>query len=201
MNVEAVDLNNNTRGRIVSAALELFSSLGYDAVSTRKIAEIAKCNIASLNYHFGSKKKLYYACLLQMEPKDHTQLDNILTEAKDKTDFINKLERFCVAFAEFLVINESSIKLLVNEINADNNETVKDSFIKPFIEQLESFVKTAQDGHLINKDIEARFFGRMVTTIILTQKLYKSVRPFEEITDEEIARRLVRSCTSQFFED
>ena len=51
-----------TRQALVSTALRLFGAHGYDAVSTRQIADEAKANIGSIAYHFGGKPGLRTAC-------------------------------------------------------------------------------------------------------------------------------------------
>lgn len=48
----------DTRGRLLTAAEELFATRGIDAVSVRDITEAAEANTASINYHFGSKRGL-----------------------------------------------------------------------------------------------------------------------------------------------
>lgn len=52
---------NNTRQALLEAACQLFAEHGYDAVSTRMIAETAQVNLGGIHYHFGSKEKLYVA--------------------------------------------------------------------------------------------------------------------------------------------
>jgi AcrR family transcriptional regulator len=54
----AVDPNGDTRQRILQAAEMLFAEHGFDAVSMRDITALAKVNLASVNYHFGSKLAL-----------------------------------------------------------------------------------------------------------------------------------------------
>lgn len=51
-----------TRQALISAALRLFGTQGYDAVSTRQIADHAAANIGSIAYHFGGKPGLRLAC-------------------------------------------------------------------------------------------------------------------------------------------
>ncbi|MBB4121449.1 CerR family C-terminal domain-containing protein [Martelella radicis] len=51
-----------TRQSIISTALRLFAEYGYNAVSTRKIAERSGANIGSIAYHFGGKPGLLIAC-------------------------------------------------------------------------------------------------------------------------------------------
>ncbi len=46
------------QSRLLSAARALFSQKGFDATSTREIAARAGCNLALINYYFGSKEGL-----------------------------------------------------------------------------------------------------------------------------------------------
>ncbi len=48
----------NVREALLSSAIKLFSSNGYNAVSLREIAKAAGANVGSLTYHFGSKAGL-----------------------------------------------------------------------------------------------------------------------------------------------
>ncbi len=47
-----------TRRALIEAALKLFGDRGYEAVSTREIADHAAANIGSIAYHFGGKPGL-----------------------------------------------------------------------------------------------------------------------------------------------
>lgn len=51
-----------TRQALVSTALKLFGQHGYDAVSTRQIADHAAANIGSIAYHYNGKPGLRIAC-------------------------------------------------------------------------------------------------------------------------------------------
>lgn len=51
-----------TRVRILNAALAAFGSKGFAAVTTRQIAESAGTNLPGLTYYFGNKEGLYLAC-------------------------------------------------------------------------------------------------------------------------------------------
>lgn len=53
-----VDPEATTRDRILQAAEALFAEDGFDAVSMRDITTTARVNLASINYHFGSKMAL-----------------------------------------------------------------------------------------------------------------------------------------------
>lgn len=51
--------DNTTRDRLLKVAEKLFAEKGYDAVSVREITKTAHCNLAAVNYHFGTKQSLY----------------------------------------------------------------------------------------------------------------------------------------------
>lgn len=51
----------DTRERLIEAALKLFGERGFDGASTRMLADAAGANLAAIPYHFGSKEGLYRA--------------------------------------------------------------------------------------------------------------------------------------------
>lgn len=57
MSISTVD--GCTRERILEAAGPLFADKGFEGATVRDICEGADANIASVNYHFGGKSKLY----------------------------------------------------------------------------------------------------------------------------------------------
>jgi len=52
-----------TRLRLLKAAGEIFSKKGFRAATIREICAKADANVAAVNYHFTSKRKLYLAVL------------------------------------------------------------------------------------------------------------------------------------------
>jgi len=53
------DVQQSTRLRLLDSAVGLFAAQGYAATSVRQICDRAGANLASVNYHFGSKQRLY----------------------------------------------------------------------------------------------------------------------------------------------
>jgi AcrR family transcriptional regulator len=53
---------DETRQRILDAALGAFGEASYKAVTTRQLAEAARVSLPTLNYYFGGKEGLYRAC-------------------------------------------------------------------------------------------------------------------------------------------
>ena len=68
----------NVREALLSAAIKLFASNGYNAVSLREIAKAAGANVGSLTYHFGSKAALLLEIYQRhTEPMNHRRLELI----------------------------------------------------------------------------------------------------------------------------
>ncbi|HYY29329.1 MAG TPA: CerR family C-terminal domain-containing protein [Chthoniobacterales bacterium] len=59
---EAVE--ENTRGKILSAAGDVFAEHGFEGATIRAITERAGVNIAAVNYHFRDKSELYTRVVL-----------------------------------------------------------------------------------------------------------------------------------------
>lgn len=58
----AIPLNSHeteARRRLLDSAEKFFARRGFEATSVRDITTAAKCNLAAVNYHFGSKENLY----------------------------------------------------------------------------------------------------------------------------------------------
>ncbi|MFG6157808.1 CerR family C-terminal domain-containing protein [Halomonas sp. 1390] len=53
--------SSDTRDRLIQAGIRLFGEHGFEATTTRALAEAAGANIGSIAYHFGNKRGLYLA--------------------------------------------------------------------------------------------------------------------------------------------
>lgn len=63
-----------TKERILAAGATLFAERGFHATTVRDIAERAGVNVASGNYHYGSKKALYLEVLREQFRSVQAQL-------------------------------------------------------------------------------------------------------------------------------
>ena len=54
---------DETRRRIIDAAVEVFGERGFEAASTREIAARAGVNAPALQYYFENKEGVYRACV------------------------------------------------------------------------------------------------------------------------------------------
>jgi TetR/AcrR family transcriptional regulator, regulator of cefoperazone and chloramphenicol sensitivity len=64
----------DTRRRILDAAIELFATEGYEGTSTRLLAERAGVNLPAIQYYFGSKEGLYRAAVARISEEIDAQM-------------------------------------------------------------------------------------------------------------------------------
>ena len=55
-----------TRVALMEAAATLFAEKGFEVVSVREITTLARANVASVKYHFGSREGLIDAVVARM---------------------------------------------------------------------------------------------------------------------------------------
>ena len=65
-----------TKARILDAAERLFVEHGFEATSLRQLTAAAGVNLASVNYHFGSKEELFQAVLTRrLDPMNQERIE------------------------------------------------------------------------------------------------------------------------------
>jgi TetR/AcrR family transcriptional regulator, regulator of cefoperazone and chloramphenicol sensitivity len=72
-----------TRARIVAAALRVFGEEGFSKASTRRIAADAEVNPPALQYYFGGKEGLHRACAQFIIDRVMSIVSPALTAARD----------------------------------------------------------------------------------------------------------------------
>lgn len=107
--------SSSTREAIVGAAFPVFAARGLDGAKTREIAEAAGVNQPAINYHFGSKEKLYFACA-EVVVKSYSQemgpvseeAASALSNGCSPEEAHARLSNLFARLTEFLVCGEHS---------------------------------------------------------------------------------------------
>ncbi len=104
VNNSSSDSKKAVQVRLLDAAEQLFSEHGFDATSVRDIAAEARCNLASVNYYFGGKDKLYQEVwrrqLKIMREKRLASIEKVMNQ-QDKAPILEDLlKSFAEAFIE-----------------------------------------------------------------------------------------------------
>lgn len=101
-----------TRTKILDAANQHFADFGYGGAKIRDIAASAQVNIAAVNYHFESKKALYFENYQRSFRLIEEEAAKIAGKAKSTSDFVVKLFRFFLK-NDLMVV--STFKILISD--------------------------------------------------------------------------------------
>src|SRR4029079_18166775 len=96
--VAGPDPESRTRERLMKAAEVLFARRGYGGTSVRAITTAARCNLAAVNYHFGSKSGLYRWMFEGLLSRLRERRDQDLRRALDQLGADADLEAFLRTF-------------------------------------------------------------------------------------------------------
>jgi AcrR family transcriptional regulator len=113
--------SQDTRSRLMEAALLVFAERGFDGAGIREIAERAKANSAMVQYHFGGKEGLYQESLRYAFEQGHHQIDHLPTtpapsEADARMRAIENLRLFIRNFLNATIICRGSGECLPEDV-------------------------------------------------------------------------------------
>ena len=101
-----------TRNDILDAADALFGTLGFEAATTREIAEASGANKALIHYHFGGKEGLLDGVL----DRYYTRLTGVMAVAlSGEGDVRTKLHRLVDTYIDFLGENPNFFRIVQRE--------------------------------------------------------------------------------------
>jgi len=97
----------SVKDRLLDAAEGLFCERGFKGTSIRDIASSAGCNIASVNYYFGSKEKLYEEVwrrhLIPMRDARIASINKVMSQAEAQPNLEDLLRSFADTFVGSMV--------------------------------------------------------------------------------------------------
>ena len=195
------DSDVNTKDAILEAACLLFAEYGYDGVRTRMVAEVAKVNIASIHYHFGSKESLYIAAFrVAFQSQSSLTVDDILAGRPDLldtdegkaeavrsiiSDFFDKRLNHCEEWKQRLILREicqnSSVHAtLVEEVFIPGSQNFSNlcKRICPENDEIDSYIlENIPTGQLsfyvlAKNTLETRFDKE--TLVVLRERMVKT---------------------------
>ena len=135
--------------RLLDAAEELFCEHGFEGASIRDIAACADCNIASVNYYFGGKEKLYTEVwrrhLIQMRNARIGGIQEVMSQNGGNPSLEDLLRSFADAMLGPLVDENKTrrlMKLMAREMIDQRLPT------NMFVEEIVTPTMTAMQGAL-----------------------------------------------------
>ncbi|MGD0635001.1 MAG: CerR family C-terminal domain-containing protein [Beijerinckiaceae bacterium] len=102
---------DETRSKIVAAALDVFGDHGYDGASTRMLADQAGVNLPALQYYFDGKEGVYLACAehiaerleARLGPAADYVMQVLAREEPSREQLFHMLHEFLDRFADFFL--------------------------------------------------------------------------------------------------
>lgn len=147
---------DSSRSRIVAAALDAFSRLGFDGASTREIALAARANQGLITYHFGSKEGLWQAavdhCFAQLRASFAAPLEML-----EEIDPATRLRLVLRQFVRFSASHPELHRLMIHEGNAASPRLawLVERHVRPLFDANLALIRAAQSAGLF-ADIEPR---------------------------------------------
>lgn len=192
----------DTRERLLDAAQKLFVERGIDATSLRNVTTDAEANLASVNYHFGSKDELIQAVFARhLEPLNKERirlLDELEKEAGDTPlPLETTLEAFLKPTFEMMQNQKSrEFVCLLGRLFTESSE-LKMLIMHQFQEVQQRYFAALQRTlpHLGIVDLTWRvhfMIGAMAHTFAVPEKLsIPSSAEVYDINEENMMQRLI----------
>jgi len=132
----------DTKTRILDAAETRFAEHGYSATSLRDITTLATANLASANYHFGSKSALLEAVIRRRVVPVNNERLRLLDELEAKVgsgrlDVEPVVRAFLAPVFQTTVesgFREPKFMQLVGRMHSETNSDFRDVFLRLFVE-------------------------------------------------------------------
>jgi TetR/AcrR family transcriptional regulator len=142
------------RQQLLAAARALFAKQGYDAVSTRALAEAAQVNPAMISYYFDNKQGLYEAMLADTFQPLVERLGSLLSSTGGHPQPIRS---FLEAYMRTLGANPWMPPLILREVVAEGGR-LRSWFIQQFASKggglLTQLLKREQEAGRLRADLD-----------------------------------------------
>ena len=105
------DRSEQTRASLIEAGMDLFGAHGFDATTTRALADAAGANLAAIPYHFGGKEGLYRAVAAAVIQGLRSEMDGFLNDIQKEIDAGLSSPHQAMALVEWMMEDFTDIVL------------------------------------------------------------------------------------------
>lgn len=181
-----------TKEKIIEAAFELFSDRGYEATTTKNIAEKAGVNEVTIFRHFDTKKKLFRRTV-ERHIEEGTEM--FVEEIPESTDDMDEdMMRLGMKIHEGIKKSGDFHRLLLSEYDRDPElfQKTADSREK-FVEVLSDYLEEAKKKGKIRKDLDTKVAAHSFLSFFLfnlTEKAFLEDRTIIKINKQEIKEHI-----------
>jgi AcrR family transcriptional regulator len=163
----------NTKGQLLTTAIELFAENGFHGTSVDTIVNTAGVNKRMVYHHFGSKERLYQAVITEV----YENLSALEIQALEKSNtFQENLTQIITLYCDFLDQNPHFTRILQWE-NLNKGKGIESTDPKllknPILEALEKELNKARKTNQIRQDLDAK---HLLISLIGLCQIYSSNR-------------------------
>lgn len=156
--------DNKARDKIMRAADDLFGEVGFDAASTREIAERSGVNKALIHYHFKNKQALFETLLDQY----YERLAQTLREALMVEGALReRLTHLVDSYLDFLEQNRNFGRIVQREASGGRHmERIKRRMVPLFelgTRAVQGSYPTTRSGDLAAEHLLVSFYGMIIS--------------------------------------
>ena len=178
-----------TRQGILKAAIEVFSTYGYEGGSTEKISKLAKSHDRMIYYYFGSKQGLYIAAIQEIYKRFNEAEAKIKLNIEKPVEALEEVARFIWNYYQK---HPEFITLLNNE-NLHRGEMISKSretkqYSSPAISVVATVLEKGKSMGIFRQDIAARDIYLLIASMgyfYLSNRYTLSAFLGEKITTKE----------------
>ncbi|MFO8055726.1 MAG: TetR/AcrR family transcriptional regulator [bacterium] len=154
----------SAREEIMKAADRLFGEVGFEAATTREIAELSGVNKALIHYHFKSKDSLYGSVLDDY----YARLDETLQDALAKEGTLrDRMLSVVDAYVDFLAHNLNFSRIVQRESSGGAHLDRVRAHLMPMFETgrklLEETFPATRSGEFAAHQLLTSFYGMIVS--------------------------------------
>lgn len=194
----AAQAAGESRERILEAALQAFAEKGFDGGSTREIASRAGVNHGLIPYYFGSKEKLWRACVDRAFLQIQSGLGTLLNDPSIR-DERERAARLIRAHVHFVAQHPEFVRLMHDEgkRRGPRMRWIVDRHVKPMYAAITSLLERGRSQGTLAIDMPPVHFFYVVVgavSVIFHQaeecKRVSGVDPFDPQVVENHARAI-----------
>ncbi|WP_321857384.1 TetR/AcrR family transcriptional regulator [Paraburkholderia tropica] len=158
------------REKIRRAALDVFSTYGFEACSTRQIAAAAGMEMGHLTYYYPSKEALWRELLLEMQGQFERAVDDALLGAAKKRSARARAAAVLPRLIRFIASQPKLARLIQQEFSVESPRRlwVVDNCARPIWSRMAPlFEALKEEGVLGDVEPATAYFSLITATVSL----------------------------------
>ena len=149
----------DAEARILDAALEAFSEMGFEGATTREIASRAGVTLGLVQYYFGSKLKLWKAAVELAFGELKSGLEAMFAGPRQASDR-EMLRTLLRAYVAFVARNPEFIRIMHDEgkRRGPRMRWLADRYVKPLFDRILPLIERLQQQGVLLGGVPAAHF-------------------------------------------